>query len=76
MCVANFASVPHHGYKLGLPRAGTWIEALNTDADAYAGSGVGNMGKVEATDEPWHGQPASATVTLPPLGAVFLTPGG
>ena len=76
VCVANFAAVPHHGYKLGLPRAGTWIEALNTDADAYAGSGVGNMGKVEATDEPWHGQPASATVTLPPLGAVFLTPGG
>jgi 1,4-alpha-glucan branching enzyme len=76
VCVANFSAVPHHGYKLGLPRAGTWTEALNTDAEAYSGSGVGNLGKVEATEDSWHGQPASATITLPPLGAVFLTPGG
>jgi 1,4-alpha-glucan branching enzyme len=76
VCVANFSAVPHHSYKLGLPSAGTWTEALNTDADGYAGSGVGNMGSVTAADEPWHGQPASATVSLPPLGALFLTPGG
>ena len=72
-CVANFSAVPHHGYRLGLPAAGTWTEVLNTDAEAYAGSGVGNFGTVTATEDPWHGQPASTTVTLPPLGAVFLT---
>ena len=72
-CVANFSAVPHHGYRLGLPAAGTWTEVLNTDAEAYAGSGVGNFGTVTATEVPWHGQPASTTVTLPPLGAVFLT---
>jgi 1,4-alpha-glucan branching enzyme len=72
-CVANFSAVPHHGYRLGLPAAGTWTEVLNTDAEAYAGSGVGNLGTVTATEDPWHGQPASTTVTLPPLGAVFLT---
>jgi 1,4-alpha-glucan branching enzyme len=75
-CVANFSAVPHHSYRLGLPTAGTWREALNTDADTYAGSGVGNLGAVEAADEPWHGMPASASITLPPLGAVFLTRGG
>ena len=74
VCVANFSAVPHHSYRLGLPSAGTWTEALNTDADAYAGSGVGNLGAVTATDEPWHGHPASTTVSLPPLGALFLTP--
>jgi 1,4-alpha-glucan branching enzyme len=74
VCVANFSAVPHHDYKLGLPSAGNWTEALNTDADAYAGSGVGNMGSVTAADEPWHGLPASTTVSLPPLGALFLTP--
>ncbi len=72
-CVANFSAVPHHGYRLGLPAAGTWTEVLNTDAETYAGSGVGNLGTVTATEDPWHGQPASTTVTLPPLGAVFLT---
>ena len=76
VCVANFSAVPHHSYKLGLPSAGTWTEALNTDAESYAGSGVGNMGAVTSVDEPWHGQPASTTVSLPPLGALFLTPRG
>ena len=51
MCVANFAAVPHDGYRLGLPPAGAWTEVLNTDADVYAGSGVGNLGAVTATDE-------------------------
>ncbi len=71
-CVANFAAVPHERYRLGLPAAGTWAEVLNTDAEAYSGSGVGNFGSVESTLDPWHGQPASTTLTVPPLGAVWL----
>jgi 1,4-alpha-glucan branching enzyme len=72
-CVANFSGVPHEGYRLGLPRSGTWSEVLNTDASAYGGSGVGNLGAVEAVDEPWHGQPASTTLRVPPLGTLWLT---
>jgi 1,4-alpha-glucan branching enzyme len=71
-CVVNFAAVPHHDYRVGLPHPGTWTELLNTDSESYSGSGVGNLGKVEATDEPWHGQPASATLSVPPLGALWL----
>jgi 1,4-alpha-glucan branching enzyme len=71
-CVANFSALPHEGYRIGLPSAGTWVEVLNTDADVYAGSGVGNLGAVEAVPEPWHGQPASATLRVPPLGALWL----
>ena len=51
MCVANFAAVPHDDYRLGLPSAGRVDEVLNTDADAYAGSGVGNLGVGQAADE-------------------------
>jgi 1,4-alpha-glucan branching enzyme len=47
---------------------------LNTDAALYGGSGVGNLGAIEAAAEPWHGRPASATITLPPLGVIWLTP--
>ncbi|WP_181312813.1 1,4-alpha-glucan branching protein GlgB [Nocardioides campestrisoli] len=72
VCVANFAAVPHEDYRLGLPTAGTWSEVLNTDADPYGGSGVGNLGTVEATEDPWHDQPASAVLRLPPLGTVWL----
>jgi 1,4-alpha-glucan branching enzyme len=73
-CVANFAGEPHLNYRIGLPTAGRWREVINTDAEIYGGSGVGNMGVVEAIDEPWHGLPASAVLTVPPLGVLWLAP--
>jgi 1,4-alpha-glucan branching enzyme len=73
--IANFAPVPRHGFRVGLPRPGPWRERLNTDAAEYGGSGVGNGGEVAATDVPCHGMPASAVLTLPPLGTLFLSPG-
>ena len=54
---------------------GPWREALNSDAPVYGGSGMGNLGGVEAESIPWHGRPHSAQVVLPPLAAVFLRPG-
>jgi len=71
-CVVNFSGAPHHTYRIGLPRPGRWREVLNTDADGYGGSGVGNFGGVDAVAEPWHGQPYSATVAAPPLGTVWF----
>jgi 1,4-alpha-glucan branching enzyme len=73
-CIANFSALPHRDYQIGLPRAGRWREVLNTDAAVYGGSGVGNLGVIEAVSEPWHGKPASAVITLPPLGVLWLTP--
>jgi 1,4-alpha-glucan branching enzyme len=75
-CVANFSGSAHHEYRIGLPRPGHWREVLNTDADGYGGSGVGNFGGVEAVAEPWHGQPYSATVAAPPLGTVWFLHAG
>ncbi|MEV6040318.1 1,4-alpha-glucan branching protein GlgB [Nonomuraea sp. NPDC052116] len=72
-CVINFSGAPHESYRLGLPYSGQWSEIVNTDAYDYWGSGVGNMGVVEADDEPWHGLPHSTTLRVPPLGAVWLT---
>jgi 1,4-alpha-glucan branching enzyme len=69
----NFSPVPRYGYRIGLPRGGRWREALNTDATGYGGSNVVN-GAVEAEETPWHDQPFSAEVTLPPLGVVWLVP--
>ncbi|MEW2356194.1 1,4-alpha-glucan branching protein GlgB [Spirillospora sp. NPDC029432] len=73
-CVVNFSGGPHEDYRLGLPHSGPWREVLNTDAYDYGGSGVGNMGRIEAVNEPCHAMPASAVMRVPPLGAVFLTP--
>jgi 1,4-alpha-glucan branching enzyme len=71
-CVSNFSAVPHEGYRLGLPAEGWWSELLNTDAEVYGGSGVGNLGGVRAESVEWHGRPASAALRLPPLGTLWL----
>ena len=73
-CAANLSPVVRYGYRLGLPVAGQWCEALNTDSSLYGGSDVGNLGAVEAEEIAWHGQPCSAEVTLPPLAVVWFVP--
>jgi 1,4-alpha-glucan branching enzyme len=70
--VLNFTPMPRHNYQIGLPRGGHWREILNSDAAIYGGSGMGNMGGVDAAPIPLHGRKWSATLTLPPLGALFL----
>ncbi len=74
-CVANLTPVPHHDYRIGLPFAGPWHEALNTDAHEFGGSGMGNYGRITVDDTSWHGLPASARLTLPPLAVLWLAPG-
>ena len=71
-CAANFSPTPHENYRIGLPISGRWVEVMNTDADVYGGSGVGNLGGVEAVEVQWQGRPASAQIVLPPLAAIYL----
>ncbi|WP_111721276.1 1,4-alpha-glucan branching protein GlgB [Homoserinimonas sp. OAct 916] len=72
--IVNFSGKPHHDYRVGLPRSGRWEELVNTDAAQFGGSGVGNFGGVVAEAHGWNGLPASATLSLPPLGALWLAP--
>ena len=70
--VFNLTPVPRLNYRIGVPRGGAWREILNSDAAEHGGSGYGNLGGVEATPIGVHGRPFSLTLTLPPLGVVFL----
>jgi 1,4-alpha-glucan branching enzyme len=74
--VCNFTPVPRYNYRIGAPRSGFWRELLNTDASEHGGSGHGNMGGVEASPVPCFGRMHSLTLTLPPLGAIFLKSDG
>jgi len=74
VCVLNLAPVVREGYRVGLPRDGTWRELLNTDAGIYGGGNIGNGGSILADPMPWGDQPASAALTLPPLSAIWLVP--
>ena len=52
------------------------MEVLNSDSEHYGGSNVGNLGGLDASDQSWHGQPASVSLVLPPLATVVLVPEG
>jgi 1,4-alpha-glucan branching enzyme len=70
--VGNFTPIVRSNYRIGVPRPGRYIERLNTDAEVYGGSGVGNLGVVETEPEPMHGHPQSLRLQLPPLGVLFF----
>jgi 1,4-alpha-glucan branching enzyme len=71
--VANFTPIVRHDYRIGVPVAGQWLEAANSDDLRYGGSGVLN-GVVETEPVSTHGYDQSIELDLPPLGAVFLIP--
>ncbi len=74
LVVCNLTPVPRHDYRVGVPCGGWWRELLNSDADVYGGSGVGNRGGVEAVPVGAHGRSHSLSLHLPPLGVLFLKP--
>ena len=74
LVVANLTPVVRHPYRVGVPFAGPWRELLNSDAECYCGSNVGNAGELSAEHEPSHGQAVSLQLTLPPLAVVVLRP--
>ena len=70
--VANFTPVARDGYRLGVSRGGFWREVLNSDAEIYGGSGVGNRGGLHAEAVASHGRDQSLVVTVPPLGVLVF----
>lgn len=74
LVVINFTPVTRQDYHVGVPFHCAWREILNSDAECYGGSGIGNLGKVWAHQEGWNFQPHSVYLTLPPLGVLVFKP--
>ena len=72
VAVLNWTPITRTGYRVGVPEAGEYDEVLNSDAAAYAGGNVGNLGSVLSEAIAAHGRPHSLALTLPPLSAVIL----
>jgi len=72
--VLNLTPVPRENYRLGVPKPGAYEEILNTDAEKYGGSNLGNAGGCVADNQSWMNQPHSIVMTLPPLSAVVFKP--
>jgi 1,4-alpha-glucan branching enzyme len=72
--VCNMTPVPRKDYRIGAPQAGDYVELLNSDADCYGGSGVGNLGQVRTDPVSAHGHEQSLRLNLPPLATLILKP--
>jgi 1,4-alpha-glucan branching enzyme len=72
ICVGNFSPVVREGHRLGLPRAGSYKQLLNTDHEKYCGGGFGVVKSIKAEKVPAHGLDYSAEITLPPLATMWF----
>jgi len=68
--IVNATPIVRHNYRLGVPRAGFYREIINTDAETYGGSNIGNLGGVRSEDRQWMGREHSVLIQLPPLATV------
>ena len=72
--VFNFTPEPREGYRLGVPENVFYEEILNSDAEAYYGSNIGNFGGAQADEASCHDKPFSISITLPPLASLCFRP--
>lgn len=73
LVVCNFTPAVYHGYRIGTPSAGHYLEMFNSDATLFGGSGQCNPEPVASTEKPFHNRKFSMEITVPPLGiAIFM----
>ena len=68
--VVNATPMVRYNYRLGVPESGFYREIINTDAETYGGSNVGNYGGVDSEDRQWMGREHSVLIQLPPLATL------
>lgn len=70
--VLNMEVNPHENYRVGVPKAGYYEEIFNSDGEEFGGSGVVNTEIRKAEKIPFHGQPYSIVLRVPPIGGTIL----
>lgn len=70
--IANFSNTNYTMYQLGLPRAGTWYELLNSQSAGYDGNGMTNCFPLVTTPAPRDGFAQSIVLRVPQMGLIVL----
>lgn len=70
--VCNFSTNVYNNYRIGVPSLGHYIEIINSDEEDFGGSGQINEQPIEVEKKPWHNQPYSMNITVPPLGMTLF----
>ena len=73
LAVCNLTPVVRNQYRIGVPCPGRYRERINSDAEIYGGSGVGNLGAVASQPQAAHGREHSLQLVLPPLATLIFT---
>jgi 1,4-alpha-glucan branching enzyme len=72
LVVINFSAEVFQSYRVGVPMSGMYNEILNSDHANYGGSDQINPHPIQSADIPWHGQPYSIEITVPPMGGTYF----
>jgi 1,4-alpha-glucan branching enzyme len=76
VCVFNATPVPRDDYWVGVPDAGRYEVAFDSDHPGFGGSGFGGASSYEAFEHTVHGYPYAIRMRLPPLAGVLLKRAG
>ncbi|RHM53566.1 1,4-alpha-glucan branching protein GlgB [Mitsuokella sp. AF33-22] len=72
VAICNFTPEVRHGYRVGMPEKGAYLEVFNSDDEAFGGSGVKNEGEILTEDVKWHDRDQSVVLTIPPMATIYL----
>lgn len=72
IAVCNFRPIRHENYSIGVPKSGEYDEVFNSDDERYGGMGVSNGHSIRTSDRKIHGCSQSVSLTLPPMGVIYL----
>ena len=72
IAVCNFTPEARHGYRIGVPKKGIYLEVFNSDLEEFGGSGIRNEGSIVSENIPMHDRSQSINLTLPPLATIYL----
>ncbi len=72
IAVCNFQPTVHENYMIGVPHFGEYEEIFNSDSAEFGGTGVSNTGTLTTVPMKIHGYKQGLSLTLPPLGVIYL----
>ena len=69
--ISNFTPIPRENFRVGVDSAQTLTLALNTDDEAFWGSGMPVIAEANPQKTPWNDREYSVELTIPPLATIF-----
>ena len=71
--VSNFDTVEHRDFRIGVPFAGSYKEILNSNAERFGGTGLGNPRAVRSNKISWDERKDSIKINIPALSTLIFT---